>query len=602
MPDPAYIIGIDLGTTNSIVAYSPASIEKGDPSDIRVFEIPQLVAPGTMENRRILPSFIYLPPGAEFKEGAFALPWDDNPRIVVGEYARTRSAEVPQRVISSAKSWLCNTSVDRTKPLLPWEAPPDVQKMSPVSASAAILSYIRSAWNHQMAADDPSLAMENQEILLTVPASFDAVARELTVKAAEAAGIPNITLLEEPQAAFYSWISESNDQWRSAVEEGDLVLICDVGGGTTDFSLIRVTSESGELVLERTAVGDHLLVGGDNMDLALAYAVAGKMAEKGTRLDTWQIRGLIHACRGAKEKMYTDPGIGTFPVTILGRGSSLVGGTLKIDLTADEISSIVQEGFYPHCEASSRPAEPQKSGLQEAGLIYAADPAITRHLAAFIERQGIASDEKISRRLPSAVLFNGGVMKAEAIRQQVMDVLRSWDIGNAASIREIQADDFDLAVACGAAYYGLARRGKGIRIRGGLGKSYYIGIAAAMPAIPGMPAPVKALCVAPFGMEEGTSADILDREFVLVIGEPVRFDFLGSSIRKDDLVGAVIEDWQNEIEEITTLETTLDGESGAAVRVTLEISVTEVGTLEIRCVSKDDGRKWKLEFMVRERG
>lgn len=601
MPDPTYIIGIDLGTTNTIVAYTAASIENGDQPDIRVFEIPQLVAPGTIEKRRILPSFIYLPPHAELTDGAFELPWDDTPPIVVGEYARARSAEVPQRVISSAKSWLCNTSIDRTKPVLPWEAPADVQKMSPVSAAAAILSYIRFAWNHEIAAGDSSLAMENQEILLTVPASFDAVARELTVKAAESAGIPNITLLEEPQSAFYSWISESDEQWRNAVEEGDLVLICDVGGGTTDFSLIRVTSEAGELVLERTAVGDHLLVGGDNMDLALAYTVARKMAEKGTRLDSWQIRGLIHACRGAKEKMYADPGIETFPVTILGRGSSLIGGTLKVDLAADEIASIIQDGFYPKCDAADRPASPQKTGLQEAGLIYAADPAITRHLAAFIERQGGAS-AGISGQLPSAVLFNGGAMKAEAIRQQVMSVLRSWGEGDSASIREIQSDDFDLAVARGAAYYGLARRGKGIRIRGGLGKSYYIGIAAAMPAVPGMPAPVKALCVAPFGMEEGTSADISEREFVLVVGEPVRFDFLGSSIRKDDPVGAVIEDWQNEIEEITTLETTLDGETGVAARVTLEISVSEIGTLEIRCVSKEDGRKWKLEFMVRERG
>lgn len=313
MTDSKYIIGIDLGTTNSIVAYTAPIAEKGDSPDIRVFEIPQIVAPHAIEKRRTLASFLYVPPVAETTDSALDLPWETvgDGHIVVGEYARSRGAEVPQRVIASAKSWLCNTSVDRNSPILPWEASDDIEKISPVQASSAILAYIRNAWNHEFAVDDPSLRMEQQDIYLTVPASFDAVARELTVQAADLAGLTNITLLEEPQAAFYSWIEISGEKWRKSVQKDDRVLICDVGGGTTDFSLIRISEENGSLVLDRTAVGDHLLVGGDNMDLTLAYFLNQKMAESGTRIDSWQMRGLVHACRNAKETVLSGEGEGS---------------------------------------------------------------------------------------------------------------------------------------------------------------------------------------------------------------------------------------------------------------------------------------------------
>lgn len=601
MSDPQYIIGIDLGTTNSIVAYTGAAPEKGqakgEAPDIRILDMPQVVAPHTIENKSLLPSFLYLPTAAETGEGAFDLPWQTGGRLVVGEYARARGAEVPQRVIASAKSWLCNTAVDRNKPILPWEAPEDVERISPVAASAAILDYIRNAWNHQMAGGDPALAMEHQFIYLTVPASFDAVARELTVQAAEQAGLSNIILLEEPQAAFYSWIEGSGDQWRKAVEKGDLVLICDIGGGTSDFSLIRVSESDGELVLDRTAVGEHLLVGGDNMDLALAYFIYNQMAKSGTKLDSWQMRGLVHGCRSAKETIYANPDVDTYPVTILGRGSSLIGGTIKTELAANDVESVLLDGFFPKCDAAAQPMAAQRAGLQEAGLVYESDPAVTRHMAAFLNRQTATGHE--GPEVPNAILFNGGVMKAETIRGRIKTVLDSWSDSGAA-IREINTENYDLAVARGAAYYGQARRGYGIRIRGGLNQSYYIGIAAAMPAVPGMPAPVKALCVAPFGMEEGTETHLTDREFVLVVGEPVRFEFFGSTIRKDDPAGTVIEDFHDEIELLTTLETTLDGEYGATVRVNLEIRATEIGTLEVWCVSVEDGTRWKLEFNVRE--
>ena len=335
------------------------------------------------------------------------------------------------------------------------------------------------------------------------------------------------------------------------------------------------------------------------MDLALAYDVSRKMAETGTRLDPWQMRGLIQSCRMAKEAILSHPDTAEYPVTILGRGSSLIGGTLKTSLTSDGIKNVIMDGFFPFCEFDEQPKKDSRMGLKEAGLFYESDPAVTRHLARFLNRQEIEKDA--GGRIPTAVLFNGGVMKAASLRDRIIRAMGSWHPdGSETGIREIATHDTDLAVARGAAYYGLARRGDGIRIRGGLGKSYYIGVAASMPAVPDMPAPVKALCVAPFGMEEGTDANIRDKEFVLVVGEPVRFDFLGSSVRKTDAIGHIVEDWQGDIEEITTIETSLDGEPGSIIRVTIEIRVTEIGTIELWCVSADDDKHWKLEFNVRE--
>lgn len=600
MSDPVYIIGIDLGTTNSVVSYTKAALPEDETPQIKVLPIPQLISDGVVENRDILPSFIYFPPIHEVADASLSLPWKNENATIVGEFARERGSEVPQRLISSSKSWLCNVMIDRNQPVLPWEGPDDIQKMSPVESSSACLQHIRDAWNDTMAAEDESLKIENQEVLLTVPASFDAVARDLTVKAAEMAGLKNVRLLEEPQAAFYSWIETAGDEWRKNVKKGDLILVCDIGGGTCDFSLIRVSEDDGELVLERIAVGDHLLVGGDNMDLALAYFISQKIADSGKRLDSWQMRSLVFSCRNAKEKILTDPEIDEYPVTVLGRGSSLIGGSIKSSLSKDEIEKIILDGFLPNCEFTSMPVKLQKIGLQETGLAYESDPGVTRHLAKFLSQQKKDADDTIA--MPTAVLFNGGVMKAESVRKRIINAIDSWSGSNeSVSIREIVTNEFDLAVARGSAYYGLARRGRGVRIRGGLGKSYYIGIAASMPAVPGVPVPVKALCVAPFGMEEGAEVNLLAQEFVLVVGEPVRFEFLASSIRKEDQFGEVVEDWKDEIEEITTIETTLDGEYGKVVRVTLEIKVTEVGTLELWCVSVDNAQKWKLEFNVREK-
>lgn len=588
-----YIIGIDLGTTNSVVAYTASEGAAGRQPAIAIFRIPQLVDAGAVDRREMLPSFMLVPGRHEVSEQSMALPWQDDAPFVVGEFARHRGAELPDRLIASSKSWLCHTMVDRSQPILPWKSDIDAgSKKSPVDASAAILGHIRDAWNHSMAAGDAALRMENQEILLTVPASFDAVARELTVQAAETAGLRNMTLLEEPQAAFYAWIASRGEQWRELVAKGDLVLVCDVGGGTTDFSLIEITEEDNQLVLERIAVGDHLLVGGDNMDLALAYAVARQLSEKGKPLDTWQMRGLWYSCSQAKERLLAGADQEDYPVTILGRGSRLIGGAIKAKLSRDLVQSVLVDGFFPECTFTDRPAVGNRTGIQEMGLDYASDPAVTRHLANFLHQNG--------DRMPTAILFNGGAMKADPIRQRIMDVLTSWQRSDEiAPVREIASTNFDLSVAKGAAYYGLARRGRGVRIRYGLNKTYYIGIAASMPAVPGIPAPTKALCIAPFGMEEGTRASLENQEFALVVGEPAKFDFLGS-MRHDDAAGMVIEDWQDQIQAIAEIETTLDGEPGSVIPVTMEVMLTEVGTLALWCVAKADGRRWKLEFNVRE--
>ncbi len=602
MSEPVYIIGIDLGTTNSVAAYTEVNSTRGETSDIKILKIPQLTGPGTVEKREILPSFILMNEKNNDRNEALNLPWDNETHYFVGEHARDRGAEIPGRLISSSKSWLCNTMIDRNKPVLPWGAENKEAKLSPVEASAAILRHIRDAWNNIIAKDDEKLLIQNQEIFLTVPASFDAVARELTVKAASLAGLSNVTLLEEPQAAFYAWIESSGNQWRDSIKEGDLVLVCDIGGGTSDFSLINVSDNDGELLLERIAVGDHLLVGGDNMDLALAYSVSRQMAEKGTKLDSWQMRGLWHSCRKAKENVLSDPEKKNYPVTILGRGSSLIGGTIKTELSMNDVQQLILDGFFPKCEITAEPITNQKTGLKEIGLLYEADPAITHHLAYFLSRHKIDGE---SNRSPNAILFNGGVMKADPVRKRIKEVLSSWagqEIST--SIKEIDTKDFDLSVARGAVYYGLARRGDGIRIRSGLGRSYYIGIAASMPAVPGMPAPTRALCVAPFGMEEGSKAKLENQEFIIVVGEPVKFDFLGSSLRPEDSLGTVVDDWEdeiNEINEIATIETTLDGDYGSVIPVNLEIDITEVGTLELWCVAREDDRRWKLEFNIRAR-
>jgi molecular chaperone DnaK (HSP70) len=593
-----YVIGIDLGTTNSALAYAREDSPRAD------FPVPQLVAPGAVETRPTLPSFLYLPGPHDLPPGATALPWEPRPQAVAGWLAREQAARVPQRVISSAKSWLCNELADRRGPILPWQAPDEVPRRSPVQASAAYLEHLRQAWNQA----HPEAFLEDQEVVLTVPASFDAVARQLTAEAAEDVGLPRLTLLEEPQAAFYAWLDQKGEAWRQEVGEGDRVLVIDIGGGTTDFTLIAVTQEEGNLVLERVAVGDHLMLGGDNLDLALATSVQTRLRQQGTRLDGWQMQALVHACRVAKERLLSGEEVESLPLVIPGRGSALVGGSIRAELSRGDVEQAVLEGFFPLVEVSEVPAARRRLGLAELGLPFEADPAITRHLGRFLSlhRQAVEGPGGWTFAHPTAVLFNGGVLKAPRLRQRLAEVLNRWlEAEGSPPVRLLEASDLDLAVARGAAVYGLVRRGRGIRIRGGTSRAYYIGVEVARPAVPGLPPPVKAVCVAPQGMEEGTRQALEGRDFGLVVGEESEFRFLGSSLRPEDRIGDVVEDWEEEIQEIATLATTLPAGEGATpgtlVPVQLESVVTEVGTLEIWCRQKDGPGRWKLEFEVREK-
>jgi hypothetical protein len=604
-----YVVGIDLGTTNCALATRDASVEED--GGIEVQWIPQLVNAGEVAALSLLPSFIYIPGGVDFPAGSTALPWDPQPPLVVGELARKRGAENPGRLVASAKSWLSHGGAQRTSPILPWGAPEGVTGMSPVDASAHYLRHLACAFTSVVARGQPDAPLAQQDVLLTVPASFDEEARELTLRAAAAAGLERVTLLEEPQAAFYAWLAAHGDAWRRRIRLGDLILVCDVGGGTTDFTLIAVSERSGELALERVAVGDHTLLGGDNMDLALARLLQQRLEADGKRLDTAQLVALWHQCRLAKEALLTDPAARERPVTLLGRGSRLIGGTITTPLTVDDVNQVLLEGFFPTVRSDEMPARQRRVGLQELGLPYAADAAVTRHLARFLARQAAAGASGAPVRrgasglaCPTHICSNGGVMKAMPLQERIVSVLDTWLAEEGFEpVRVLEAPDLDHAVARGAAYYGMARRGRGIRIRSGAPRTNYVGIESAMPAVPGVPAPLKALCVVPFGMEEGTSASIPDREFGLIVGEPAEFRFLNSTIRKTDPAGALIEDWGDEIEELGPLEVTLqlEGREDAIVPVTLESRVTDVGTLELWCVARDRSHRWKLELNIRER-
>ena len=602
-----YVIGIDLGTTNSALSY--AEIQPGAdpfaPANVQVLGIAQLTNPGEVREEDLLPSFIYLPGSSDFPAGTIALPWDADRAFTLGRLALKRGVENAGRLVSSAKSWLSHSGVDRTAALLPFRAPDGVEKISPVEASRRYLEHLREAWDFKMPGD----LFTDQQILVTVPASFDAVARELTLEAARLAGYRNITLLEEPQAAFYAWIERHAD-WRERVRLGDLILVVDIGGGTTDFTLIAVTEQAGELSLNRVAVGEHILLGGDNIDLALAHSVAQQLAEKGTRLDSRQLQTLWNNCRAAKEKLL-EPGSKAkeHPVTILGQGRGLVGGTIKATLARDEVERVLSEGFFPPVASGDMPARQRRAGLQELGLPYAADPAITRQMARFLRQQAATSEHGAVRRGPSGlacpthVLFNGGVLNAGMVRDRIIATLNSWlKEEGMAPVEPLTGEDLMHAVARGAAYYGLARHGRGVRIRGGVPRTYYVGIESAMPSIPGFPAPLKALTVVPFGMEEGTDVRIPGREFGLVVGEPAEFRFLTSAARKNDQPGDLIEDIAGELEELAPMEVAFEhGESSSeVVPVSFETLVTETGMLQLWCVARD-GRRWKLEFNVRER-
>nr|WP_154359124.1 Hsp70 family protein [Duganella aquatilis] len=601
-----------MGTTHSALSYVNLQASEGEKTQHGVLAIPQLTAPGTIEELPLLPSFLYLPHADELAPGENNLPWQQSAEEqtgVAGEMARSRGATTPIRLVSSAKSWLSHPGVDRRSALLPNDAPEEVTRVSPLEASTRYLSHLRKAWEQA----HPDAPFGEQAVTVTIPASFDPGARELTADAARAAGYTNLTLLEEPQAALYSWIQGSEGRWRKEVKPGDIILVVDVGGGTSDFSLIAVLERDGVLEPHRIAVGDHILLGGDNMDLALAHLVARKLAANGTQLDAWQMRALTYGCRTAKEKLLADETIATWPIVVPSRGSKLIGGSVRTELTRDEVTTFILDGFFPQVDAAARPAVRTRAGLTQLGLPYAQDAGITRHLAAFLARQvgatseleGYAGKQSADATFlhPTAVLFNGGVFKSELLAQRIMATLNDWlYMEGAEPARMLAGADLDLAVARGAAYYSYVRRGSGVRIRGGTARSYYVAIESAMPAIPGMEPPIQALCVAPFGMEEGSEIELPNQEFGLVVGEPVQFRFFGSSVRRQDQIGDLLDFWgPDELIEMNEIQANLSPEgrqAGDVVQVRLHAMATESGTLELAAVA-NDGQRWKVEFDVR---
>jgi len=605
-----YAIGIDLGTTHSALSYVDLEQSDGEKTAHGVLPVPQLTAPGTVDALPLLPSFLYLPHPDELAPGELALPWSaEGETTIAGEMARSRGATTPIRLVSSAKSWLSHPSVDRRAAILPSDAPEEVTRVSPLEASTRYLQHLRRAWDQA----HPEAPFDQQQVTVTIPASFDPGARELTAEAARNAGYTSATLLEEPQAALYSWIQGSNGAWRKQVKAGDIVLVVDVGGGTSDFSLIAILEREGKLEPHRVAVGDHILLGGDNMDLALAHLVARKLAANGTQLDAWQMRALTYGCRGAKEHLLADANATTWPIVVPSRGSKLIGGSIRTELTREEVTTFILDGFFPRVEASARPAVRTRAGLTQLGLPYAQDAAVTKHLAAFLARQagataeleGFAGNVNADHTFlhPSAVLFNGGVFKSGILAQRVMDTINDWlYMEGAEPARMLEGADLDLAVARGAAYYSYARRGGGVRIRGGTARSYYVGVESSMPAIPGMEPPIQALCVAPFGMEEGSELELPGQEFGLVVGEPVHFRFFGSTTRRQDQIGEVLDFWgPDELQELNEIQATLPAEGrtpGDVVQVKLHALATEAGTLELAALSPD-GQRWKVEFDVR---
>lgn len=599
-----YIIGIDLGTTNTAVAFVDT---RSAEQKVQVFLVPQLVAPGENEPRRQLPSFVYLAGEHDLGPVETALPWDPGRRRVVGELARSQGARMPSRMISSAKSWLCHAGVDRKAPILPWGADSaeagKAEKLSPVEASALVLEHVKQAWDHVHAAEDDS-RFGDQEVIVTVPASFDEAARELTLEAAERAGYPGIVLVEEPQAAFYAWIDSHGAGARArSLKPGDHVLVFDIGGGTTDFTLIAV-GQDGES-LSRTAVGDHLLLGGDNIDLTLAKQVEARLAQKSQKkLDAIQWHGLVHACRLAKESLLTDPDVQEIPITMAGRGSKLIGGSVKDRIDRAELVTTILDGFFPVVDKSATPRR-VRGGLQEFGLPYAPDPAVTRHLAAFLQRHHA---DRID-----AVLFNGGAMSPASLRSRVIEQIAAWQPEHDAP-RELANDLPEMAVAKGAAYYGLVRRGLGARIRGGTPRAFYVGVGTASKE----KGAELAVCLAPKGLEEGSTVE-LDRDFALVTNRPVSFKLFSSSSR-DDAPGAIVPvgdgtpditgEGDSDLLELPPIVTVLRAPGRSQVTVHLQVRITELGALEIWCTEPPGAREadraaaqsWRLSFDMRAGG
>ncbi|MCC7700667.1 hsp70 family protein [Janthinobacterium sp. GW460P] len=585
---PAFLVGIDLGTTNTVVAYADTSDAQ---AGIKLFAIEQLVAPGEVGARPLLPSLRYHPAAGELAAGDLTLPWPQQEleleHAVLGALARQLGAQVPGRLVSSAKSWLSHANVDRQAPILPWGADADVAKVSPVAASASYLAYVRAAWNHRF----PHAPLEEQELVLTIPASFDEGARALTLAAARLAGLPALRLVEEPQAAFYDYLHRRRATLREDLAATRRILVCDVGGGTTDFSLIDVAfDDDGAPQLTRSSVGNHLILGGDNMDLALAHLVETRMAagvEGGMKLSAARLSQLMERCRAAKELLLSNDAPESTTVTLLGAGSRLIGGSRSADVTRAEVAAMVVDGFFPKVELGDT-AKKGRAGIVEFGLPYAQDAAITRHLASFLhQHQG---------ELPDTLLLNGGVFRADALARRLAETLAHWR-GQPLTI--LHNDNPDVAVARGAVAYALARRGQAPRIGGGSPRSYFLVLGEAGKD-------QRAVCILPRGSASGEEIRLTQRLFALRLGRPVRFH-LATSLYEAGTppkLGEIVDLDAGEYLRLPPLASVLHaGDAGndkREIAVQLATVMTEVGTLEVHCVAEADASmRWLLEFQLR---
>lgn len=588
-----YVVGFDLGTTNSAVAYVDTS---RDAWQIETFAVPQIVAPGQVESRETLPSFHYQATADELASGALTCPWDrENLGYTVGFFARDQGALAPGRLISSAKSWLCHTGVDRTAALLPWQGAPEVTRLSPIEASARYLAHVRDAWNARF----PRHPLAEQDLVLTLPASFDEVARELTVKAAASAGLPRIVLLEEPQAAFYAWIHAHADDWERRVSPGQKILVCDIGGGTSDFTLIRVRrGEAGKVQFHRIAVGDHLILGGDNFDLALARYVEQKLG----KLESRQWAVLVRLCRAAKETLLGPRAPEQLTVALPGSGAKLIGAGVQVALARDDVQRLLVDGFLPRVGLDEKP-QARRSGFQEFGLPFAPDAAITRYLAAFLSahrhvalEDGDVQDGHDPAR-PDIVLFNGGVFESPLLRDRLLEVLASWFEGSGGWRPVVLDNDrLDLAVARGAAYYGMVRRGQGVRIAAGLARTYYLGVESDRAA------PPVAVCLLPAGIEPGHDIELASRQFNLLVSEPAEFPLFVSSTRLTDKPGELVAVDRERMTPLPPMRTVLHTRKKAdaeTIAVMLHARLTEIGTLDLWCSEVAGRRSWRLQFDVR---
>lgn len=607
-----FSLGIDLGTTN--IAIATADLES---DQTEVIEITQILGPNQIGEKSTLASALYIPHDDEFPADSLPLPWEnaEENTTIVGHFARDHGAMVPHRLITSAKSWLSNPHIDPKHQALPWKSDIGHKKLSPFDCSKKYLEHALKGFIYTERINSRDRNITEGQIVLTVPASFDEVARNLTAEAANAAGLGKVILLEEPQAAFYAWAAQAGKAWRSQIGPGDIVLVCDVGGGTSDFSMIAVTAHDGDLELERISVGEHILLGGDNMDLALAYTLRAKLEAEGQHLDSWQLLALTHAVSKAKAALFDHDTLNEVPIAVPSRGASLFAGTISTRLERATLEQVIVDGFFPMTEITNLPYETRSVGLQEFGLPYASDPVVSKHLARFLTRSltNVRASQSLTKLVgeqaegktflaPTAVLFNGGVFKAAPIRTRLLDLLASWNQGQ--PVRELQGFQPDLAVAKGAAFYGRNRlMGKGLRIKAGTARSYYIGLETSMLAIPGFKPPVKALCVVPQGMEEGSEFLIKGQEFGLITGQNAEFRFFSSAIRSGDVPGQVLANAESMLDETSRLEVNLapidDFPEGLAVPVRINALITELGTLELWMKHTNSDHRWKIEFQVR---